>query len=355
MSHEIRTPLNGIIGVIELLRKSSLNTEQQELIDMASSAASSLLSIISDILDFSKIEARRVELECHPFDLHALIEEVARLFRQLSQERHLGFNVSVDQQLPHWVNGDRNRVRQILFNYLNNALKFTETGHISLNASTADGDYILLEVIDTGIGISAHKQQLLFEDFSQADKSTTRKYGGTGLGLAICKKLAQLMNGKVGVVSETGKGSRFWVRLQLPTAIAENERKDGTEFSLKGMQVLLVEDNKINQMVARKQLEKYDAKVSIAENGEEAIEEALTGNFDVLLMDCQMPVKDGFAATLELRQSGYRKPIIALTANATTDDRQRCLDAGMNDYLSKPFKSETLYALLLEWYDSPSV
>lgn len=350
MSHEIRTPMNGILGILELLNGSALDSEQKKLLEMAESSAETLLSIISDILDFSKIEAGKLELEQQSFNLKKLLMDLARIYKQLASEKGLSFNLELAKSLPLWVSGDQTRVRQILSNFLNNALKFTTQGSIKLTARPAPLEaQIYFEVSDSGIGVTAENQSKLFQNFSQADMSTTREYGGTGLGLAICKNLAELMQGRIGLESREGQGSRFWVELQLPASAAAETTPINSKRNLKGLRLLLVEDNEINQMVAQSLLEKLEIQVQLVENGADSLQATSQSDFEMILMDCHMPVMDGYEATKRLRLQGYQHPIIALTANATKEDRQKCLDSGMDDFLSKPFKPETLYEILNLW------
>jgi len=354
MSHEIRTPLNGMIGSLNLMDKKKLTPEDSEHLATVHQSSALLVTIINDILDYSKIEAGKFSLDQHVIDLEQLATEVGQFYRPIMAEKGLLMDVQLNNISNRYVKGDAIRIKQILNNYLNNALKFTSQGYIHLQLEqTGESDYIF-RVIDTGIGINPSDIQNLFKDFSQVNTGATRSFGGTGLGLAISKRLAVLMGGNVGVESEFGKGSCFWATLKLEpeTQAAHKLQNQSQETSdenvLEGVtaKVLLVEDNKVNQMVARKLLEKRNCIVTIANNGVEALDALQVDEFDIVLMDCQMPVMDGFEATRQIRASGNSVPVIALTANAQTSDRDACLEAGMNDFLSKPFDPRVLYQII---------
>jgi PAS domain S-box-containing protein len=361
-SHEIRTPLNGLVGLARLARQPGLDEERRaQYLVQIDDSAQALSGVISDILDLSRIEASKQRLESAEFDLGALLESIEQGYAALAEARSLVLTIRVDAAVPRRVHGDALRVRQILSNFLSNALKFTESGTVRLNVSRAQNRRIRFEVEDTGPGIAAEVQQRLFEPFMQADNSTTRRYGGTGLGLAICRRLAHLMGGEVGLVSAPGQGSRFWA--ELPLALRDDEVVKSTPADLPGQgsplagrSVLLVEDNPVNRMIAVALLQQWGVDVSEASHGLEAVAavraRADAGRpFDLVLMDVQMPVQGGHDATRELRQrfSATELPIVALTAAALTSERELALDAGMNDFLTKPIDAQHMHDTVLRW------
>ncbi|MGB1254376.1 MAG: response regulator [Thiolinea sp.] len=355
MSHEIRTPINGITGALSLLDKRKLSSDDVEQVNIAQTSSELLLTVINDILDYSKIEAGKFQINPVPGSIYALVEEIATVYRPLITAKGIEFAVDSEAVREVYVHADEIRIRQILSNYLNNALKFTDKGQIKLCACLSDSGELQFTVADSGIGIQPDDMSKLFKDFSQVHDGISRKFGGTGLGLVISKKLAGLMNGRVGAESVAGVGSQFSVYLQ-PDFITEAEYQQQTKGRqneetaapvTENIHILLVEDNLINQKVAGRTLEKAGCLVSIANNGLEALQLLEQENpFDLVLMDCQMPVMDGLTATRELRKRGNDIPVIALTASALESDRQSCIDAGMNDFLTKPFEVHKLYATI---------
>ena len=364
MSHEIRTPMNAILGLARLLERSGVDPLQQDRLAKIRSAGSHLLSIINDILDISKIEAGKLSLETMDFSPIALFNQAQSLIHDRLSAKSLAFRVDAEG-LPPVLRGDVTRLRQALLNYLGNAVKFTEHGSVALRARVLedDGDELLVrfEVIDTGIGIAAEQLPRLFQSFEQADTSTTRKYGGTGLGLALTRHLAGLMGGDAGVESELGQGSTFWftARLQqrpgvvLPAPAEEPAVETAAALTRRvaGRRLLLVEDNPLNQEVAMDMLGDLGLLIDRAENGQDAVALAAGHDYDLILMDMQMPLMDGLEATRQIRAlpGGRRVVVVAMTANAFEEDREACMSAGMNDFLPKPVEPEALYRILLKW------
>ncbi len=361
-SHEIRTPLNGLVGLARLARQPGLDeARRSQYLAQIDDSARALSGVISDILDLSKIEAGKLALEQAEFDLHALLESIEHGYAALAEARSLLLSMKVAPDVPRRVRGDAVRVRQVLSNFLSNALKFTEAGSVRVWVHGAGGSNVRFEVEDTGPGIAPHVQQRLFMPFTQADDSTTRRYGGTGLGLSICRELAHLMGGEVGVVSQPGQGSRFWAELPLPAAETEGPgatyiAADVLPSPLEGLSLLIVEDNPVNMMIAVALLRQWGLEVSEAANGVEAVaavheRAAAQRPFDLVLMDVQMPVQGGHEATRRLREAydAEALPIIALTAAALTSERDDALAAGMNDFLTKPIDAQRLHDTLMRW------
>ena len=370
VSHEIRTPINGVIGMHDLLLDTRLTPEQREYAETARVSAESLLGIISDILDFSKIEAGKMEIEDTGFRLEAVVQSAARIIEPRARRKGLALKVEIDPAIPAQLSGDPVRIRQILFNFLSNAVKFTPEGQIQVTARLLQEDEraatVKFCVQDSGIGIPREKQLQIFESFSQVDASTTRKYGGTGLGLAIARQLAELMGGSVGVESEAGKGSLFWFTVTcridasavLPPAAPNGDQQPQPEaifnlpFPTPPLRVLVAEDNAVNQKLIQRLLEKQRCEVDLVASGREAIEALGRQAYDFVLMDVHMPEMDGLEATGIIRaqeqaQNGSSHvPIIALTANAMTGDRDKCLAAGMDGYVSKPIRKQELFATI---------
>jgi PAS domain S-box-containing protein len=372
VSHEIRTPITGVLGMLDLLMETLLDEKQRKLAQTAHLSAENLLVIINDVLDFSKIEADKIILEQIPFRLVCLIKETIEIVKPPASMKNLLITVDIDPAIPTWLMGDPIRLKQILLNLAGNAVKFTDKGSVTLRVmlkkQTKNHVFLRFEVVDTGIGIASDKVQYLFQPFTQQDGTTTRRYGGTGLGLAISKRLVELMNGHIGVLSQEGHGSTFWVDLFLSSEVNNYDETyhpipcpddfallncPYQEPYLAGRTVLLVEDNPINQEIVYQYLKKWGITVDVATNGQECLARVSQGAYDLILMDCQMPEIDGFEATQAIRLQemtlNHHIPIIAMTAYAMTGDKERCLAAGMDDYISKPLSRQELQSVLAKW------
>ena len=358
MSHEVRTPMNGIIGMTEILLQEPLKTNEREYVEIIQRSGQSLLGVLNDLLDFSRIEAGQIGIEYTVFDLPQLLNDIAKLFTEEARAKDLRLSAELRDGLPRFVTGDPARLRQVLTNLVANAVKFTEQGEIEITAGVEPGagDAVRFEVRDTGIGIPPELQKQIFEAFTQADGSMTRRHGGSGLGLTIVRALVELMHGEIGLNSAPSRGSRFWFTVPLPPAADGATIGEAPVLAPKhaGKKILLVEDDTINARIAGVLLANRGIEVVHAADGEKAVAACREGRFDLVFMDCQMPVMDGFEATRNIRameqaRGAQRTPIAALTAHALPGNREQCLAAGMDDYITKPIKVPEFDALLARW------
>ncbi|MFN6377830.1 MAG: ATP-binding protein [Flavobacteriales bacterium] len=355
ISHEVRTPLNAIIGMSGVLADSDLNSEQLEYLEAIRASSEGLLVIINDILDLTKMESGKLQLEQIPFSIDHALKPVMRGFGVKAQQKNIQLTIERDVTIPDYLKGDPTRLVQVLSNLISNSIKFTNEGSVKLiirNKGNEKDNYLIqFTVVDTGVGIDENKISAIFDEFTQEDASISRRYGGTGLGLPIAKNLVEIMGGTLDVESIKNKGSAFsftlsLVKIEKPTV---SDIGIGIEKDLSGKKILLIEDNEINRFLASTLLKKWNATYSMAVNGIDAIHYLQKENFDVILMDLQMPEEDGFQSTHRIRNTlNLKTPIIALTANALESERQACLKAGMNDYLSKPYAPDDLYSKIVK-------
>lgn len=356
MSHEIRTPMNGILGMVQKLFDSPLNDEQRADLEVVFSSGELLLNLLNDILDISKIEAGKIEFESTPVSLHELMAQIAELLKPSAMAKGLDLYTQLEGLAVDWIKTDPHKLKQVILNLVGNAIKFTESGQVVIQVEQADrANFLRFSVKDTGKGISEVEQQKLFKAFSQVDASVTRRFGGTGLGLLISKQLIEHQGGAIGLDSRVGEGSTFWFELPyvaatqvLPEKSLESQLD---EITFSNQAILVVEDNLVNQKVAMAFLKKLNLNAQACANGEEALQKLRTSSFDLVLMDCHMPVMDGYAATEAIRRGeagAHNKdiPIVALTANAMIDDRQKCHAVGMDDFVTKPVKIDALKKVL---------
>ena len=360
MSHEIRTPLNAIVGSIHVLKEEPHLPEQERFINSLNISADNLLNLVNDILDFSKIEEGKISFSENEFSISELTHNIRQANHFNAGESQNTLTLMLDDAIPAFVRGDETRLGQILNNLVSNAIKFTKRGKVTIEISvrsiTKEFVDLSFSVTDTGIGIDKAKQEQIFERFTQADSAITRQFGGSGLGLTIVKRLLQLQESDIYIESEPGKGSKFYFNLRFKTSSRTKESAvlPEKERDLSNLQILLVEDGVFNVMIAEKLLTNWNALVDVAENGEKAVAKSKEKNYDLILMDLQMPVMDGITATRCIRSFNHNIPIIALTASASVEVQQTVLESGMNDYISKPFNPDSLYSTISKYFSANS-
>lgn len=351
MSHELRTPMNGIVGALTLLEDEPLTASQRRHTKIGMQSAETLLALLGNVLDLAKIEAGALTVEQRPFHVGREVRDAAEALRAMADQKKLTLRVGVDDSADRWALGDPARVRQLVTNLLGNAIKFTDLGHVGVSLRASEEGRLLLEVTDTGPGIDEAALPQVFEPFTRGTASSARE--GAGLGLAIVNEVVATMGGTVGVTTEHGRGTRFAVELPLPETREPRTPTFGAPNAIAGQRVLVVEDNEVNQLVLCELLQKFSIQADVANDGRQGVDMWASGRYDAILMDCHMPRLDGFAATRQIRdreRDGERVPIVALTANALRGDRERCLEAGMDDYLAKPVRPAVLVAVLRRYF-----
>ena len=365
MSHEIRTPMNGVIGMAQLLQKSNFNQEQQTLINTILQSGQALVHLIDDILDISKVEAGQLELDPTPFNIASLLKDVVELLKPQAAIKGTAIELLISEQVASNIIGDSGRIRQVILNLVGNAIKFTTNGTIKISVDRHNDKGLCVSVEDDGLGIRPEHIGRLFNPFSQSDATIANQHGGTGLGLSICRQLVELMDGEIGVDSEYGKGSVFWLTLELPSSdhitasdTPEKDANTSTTSAMPAGKILIAEDNEINQKVISLMIKSLKIDYDIVDNGTRVLERLNSAPYDLILMDCQMPELDGYETTRIIRKSDkpYQQiPIIALTANAMKSDREKCLASGMSDFIPKPINQENLNSILREWLNKKTV